>query len=203
MKDKIILSILLVVAISVFTFGATYAYYFASTTGNITGEVKSDLNTTLNVETIYNASKLVPLDNSLIGTAISKTTNKCIDKSGYEVCSLYKITLTNTIDTEILEGYVKTTSSTYTTNNLKYQFYNSNLQPITDIMTISPTKDEIVYFEQSGVQYSVTSVGTNTYYLAVWLTDTGSEQSADYSKTFAGKIGFKGEFEVLEDDFVA
>ena len=120
MKKKLIFSILSVAVISVFSFGVTYAYYIASTSSDIGGETASGLNTTLTLNTIYNSTKLVPLDDGLVKTAITKDTNKCIDKSGYEVCTLYKITLSNTVNSESLYGYVRTAQSTYTTENLKY-----------------------------------------------------------------------------------
>lgn len=192
MKNKLLFSILNVVAISVLTFGVTYAYYEASSSEKkFTGEAQGGINTALTLTKTYIASDLVPLSDSLVTTAISKTTNKCIDKSGYEVCSLYQITLTNTASSENIYGYIRTSSSTYTTDNLKYQIFNSSFSALTDIMTLSKTADETVYFQKDSESYSVTSTGTTTYYLAIWLTDTGEEQSEDYSKTFSGYIGFE------------
>lgn len=191
MKKKVFFSILGVLAISVLTVGITYAFYASETSGDIAGEATSGVDTELTLDKIYHASKLVPLNDSLIGTAISKTTNKCIDKSGYEVCSLYKITLENTVDSETLYGYIRTNESTYTTNNLKYQFFDSNYSSLTDVMTLSKTKDEVVYFQKNETNYSVTIQGSITYYLAVWLTDTGVEQSEDYFKDFSGYVGFE------------
>lgn len=191
MKKKLLYSILGVLAISVLTFGVTYAYFEAMAQANITGEATGGVDTILTLEKTYHASKLVPLDDSLIKTAISKNTNKCIDKSGYEICSLYKITLENNVDSENLYGYIRTEESTYTTDNLKYQFFDSSYNPLTDVMTLSKTKDDIVYFQKNETNYSVTVQGNITYYLAVWLTDTGEEQSEDYSKDFSGFIGFE------------
>ncbi len=191
MKKKILFSILGVVAISVLTFGGTYAYLLASSQNNFSGEAQSGVDTTLTLEKTYHASKLVPLGDSLIRTAISKTTNKCIDKSGYEVCSLYKITLKNTVDSENLYGYIRTETSTYTTDNLKYQFFDSGFNALTDIDSLSKTANEIIYFQKDETNYQVSIAGSTTYYLAIWLTDTGEEQSADYSKDFTGYIGFE------------
>lgn len=209
MKKKLIFSILSVLIISAFVFGITYAYYTASTSSNIEGEAESGLNTTLTLETIYNSTKLVPLNDSLVKTAITKNTNKCIDKSGYEVCTLYKITLTNTANSENLYGYVKTNESTYTTENLKYQIFSSNYTELTDILSLSTTKDEIVYFKNNSIMNTITSTGTTTYYLAIWLHDTGQNQKEDYSKNFSGYIGFEllehhgsdDELEILEEHF--
>lgn len=191
MKDKLFFSILSVVAIAVLTFGVTYAYYESSISGTFTGEAASGLNTTLTLDTTYNATKLVPLNDSLVETAISKSSDKCRDKSGYQVCSLYKITLTNTDDSENLYGYIRTNTSTYTTDNLKYQVFDSSYNALTDVMTLSRTANDTVYFQKSTANFSVTSTGTTTYYLAIWLHDTGEEQSDDYSKNFSGYIGFE------------
>ena len=191
MKEKLLFSILGVVAIMVLTFGTTYAYLIASAEESFSGEGQNGVNTTLSLEKTYHATKLVPLNDSLVRTAISKTTNKCIDKSGYEVCSLYKITLQNTGDSENLYGYIRTGASTYTTSNLKYQFFDSNYNALTDVMTLSKTVDETIYFEKNKTNYQVSILGSKIYYLAIWLTDTGEEQSADYSKDFSGYVGFE------------
>lgn len=191
MKKEILFSILGVLCISVVTFGVTYAYYAAESDKTFTGEAETGINTTLNLEATYSATKLVPLSDDLVKTAISKTSSKCIDKSKYEVCSLYKITLSNTTASENLYGYVRTESSTYTTDNLKYQIFDSSYNALTDIMTLSRTADTIVYFKKDDSNYTVTSSGNIIYYLAIWLTDTGLEQSEDYSKNFSGYIGFE------------
>lgn len=212
MKNKLFFSILGVFLISIFTFGVTYAYYYSFNSTNIDGEAAGGLNTVLTIDTIYNSTKLVPLDDSLVKTAITKNTNKCIDKSGYEVCTLYKITLTNTVNSESLYGYVKTDQSSYTTNNLKYQIFNSDYTELTDVLTLSKTTGDIVYFQSNSIMNTVTSTGTTTYYLVVWLHDTGENQREDYSKNFTGYIGFEsvdfnetdeGRIEVLEEHFVS
>mgnify|MGYP003313419881 CR=1 FL=1 len=191
MKKKILFSILGVVAITILTFGTTYAYFISSTNSQFSGEGASGVDTTLTLEKIYHASKLVPLDDSLIGTAISKANNKCIDKSGYEVCSLYKIVLENTVDSESLYGYIRTGSSTYITDNLKYQFFDSGFNALTDIDSLPKIANETVYFQKNETNYQVSIAGSTTYYLAIWLTDIKEEQSVDYSKKFSGYIGFE------------
>ena len=191
MKKNLLFSILGVVAIMVLTFGTTYAYLVSSSNREFGGEGQSGVDTTLTLEKIYHASKLVPLDDSLIGTAISKANNKCIDKSGYEVCSLYKIILENTVDSENLYGYIRTDVSTYITDNLKYQFFDSGFNALTDIDSLSKTANDTIYFLKDETNYQVSVAGSTTYYLAIWLTDIGEEQSADYSKDFSGYIGFE------------
>ena len=192
MKRNIIYSILFVFVICAFTFGVTYAYYYASSDDDFSGEVASGVTTMLRLDKVYKASKLVPLSDNLVPNAISKSTNKCIDKNGYEVCSLYKIVLNNSGSSEELYGYVRTTESTYITDNLKYQIFDTNYNALTDVMTLSKVADETVYNKKNDVNYSVVSTGTTTYYLVIWLTDIAAQnQSDDYSKTFSGVVGFE------------
>ena len=180
-----------VLIISALTFGATYAYYVSQDTKTFTGEIEKGIVSTLNLTTTKSSTNLVPLQDSKIKTAITKSSNKCIDKNNYEVCSLYTITLTNTNASENLYGYVKTNTTTYTTTNLKYQIFDSSYNAITDVMTISKTANDLVYFKKGTTKVSITSTGTKKYYLAIWLSDTNSDQSSDYSKTFNGAIGFE------------
>jgi len=191
MVRKMMLSILGVMLISGFTFGVTYAYYESSAEDSFEWSAYSGLSSILNSDEVYIANTLVPLSDSLVSTAISKTSNKCIDKNGYEVCSLYKLTLTNNGDSENLYGYVKTGSSTYTTGNLKYQVFDSSYNAVTDVMTVSNVADTTVYFQKSSSKYNTTSSGSLIYYLAIWLHDTEDYQDADYSKTFTGYVGFE------------
>ena len=191
MKNKIYISVMAVLIISALTFGATYAYYVSQDTKTFTGEIEKGIVSTLNLTTTMSSTNLVPLLDSKISTAITKSSNKCIDKNNYEVCSLYTITLTNTNASENLYGYVKTNTTTYTTTNLKYQIFDSSYNAITDVMTISKTANDLVYFKKGTTKVSITSTGTKKYYLAIWLSDTNSDQSSDYSKTFNGAIGFE------------
>lgn len=191
MKNKIYISVMAVLIIGALTFGVTYAYYVSQDTKSFTGEIEKGIVSTLNLTTTKSSTNLVPLLDSKISTAITKSSNKCIDKNNYEVCSLYTITLTNTNASENLYGYVKTNTTTYTTTNLKYQIFDSSYNAITDVMTISKTANDLVYFKKGTTQVSITSTGTKTYYLAIWLSDTNSDQSSDYSKTFNGAIGFE------------
>ena len=96
MEKKIFGSICLVLGIAIIvSTGASFAYFSASASseGNISGTtVNFGIN--LNLTTIHQSINMIPLQDTLVATAISGT-NKCVDTKGYEVCSLYKITLTN------------------------------------------------------------------------------------------------------------
>lgn len=186
--NKILVSVLAVILITTLTVGVTYAYLVAHDSQNITVKSASGINSVLTLTTVKETSNMVPIMDNKIVTAIK---NNCVDKNNYDVCSLYSVKLTNTSSTESLYGYVRTVSSSYTTTNLRYQIFDSSYNAVTDIMTISNSSDGFVYFEKSSSKLTVTSNGTKNYYFVIWLTDTGAEQSSDYSKVFNGAIGFE------------
>lgn len=193
MKRKIFSSICLVIGIVIIvTTGTTFAYYVgsASNTNTVTGGV-TEFSVGLTLTTEYKATKMIPLKDSLVSTAIQYS-SKCRDKSGYEVCSLYKLKLTNTGPTYVLNGYLKTSSTTYTTSNLKYQIFNSSYTAVSDVMTVSTTANGVVYFTKNNNKVSISMGNTTTeYYLVMWISDTNSMQTSDYSKTFSGVVGFE------------
>lgn len=191
--NKILVSVLAVILITTLTVGVTYAYLVAHDSQNITVKSASGINSVLTLTTVKETSNMVPIMDNKIVTAIK---NNCVDKNNYDVCSLYNVKLTNTSKdnnpkAESLYGYVRTVSSSYTTTNLRYQIFDSSYNAVTDVMTISNSSDSFVYFEKSSSKLTITSNGTNNYYFVIWLTDTGAEQSSDYSKVFNGAIGFE------------
>ena len=186
--NNILVSVLAVILITTLTVGVTYAYLVAHDSQNITVKSASGINSVLTLTTVKETSNMVPIMDNKIVTAIK---NNCVDKNNYDVCSLYNVKLTNTSSVESLYGYVRTVSSSYTTTNLRYQIFDSSYNAVTDVMTISNSSGGFVYFEKSSGKLTITSNGTNNYYFVIWLTDTGAEQSSDYSKVFNGAIGFE------------
>lgn len=193
MNKKIFGSICFVLGIAIIiSTGTTFAYFnsSANSDGTISG---STLNfaVDLSLSKEHVSNNMIPISDSLIKTAISGS-NKCIDNNGYEVCSLYKITLTNNGDPFVLNGYIKTNSTTYTTGNLKYQIYDTNFNPLSDALTLSLTSGDKIYFSK-GNDILTTSINHNIveYYLVMWITETNSLQSADYSKKYNGVVGFE------------
>lgn len=194
MRKKILGSVCFVLAIIIIiTTGTSFAYFSSSAGSNnsITGKTMN-FDVDLKLDTVYNATQLVPLSDDLVDATIKKTSNKCIDSKGYQVCSLFKLTLTNNGDAQILNGYVSTDTTTYTTDNLKYQVFNSSYIPVSDVMTVSRTITNKVYFKKSSNMVSTTINNTNViYYLVIWLTETNGLQDDDYAKAFSGKVGFE------------
>lgn len=195
MTKKMKLSIFIVIGIIIISLlTGTFAYYVisASSENNIEGRT-INFGVSLTTQGIYQATSLIPLSNNLVQTAISKETNKCVDKNGRDVCSLYSLTLSNTGDNIKLTPYITTINSTFTTNNLKCQIYNSNFSAVSDVMTLSNISNNKMHITSSGNNLSINVPSTNqVYYLVIWLTDTNSSQSADYTKTYNGTITFDG-----------
>lgn len=194
MKKSIFSSICLVLGIVIIvTTGTTFAYLVASASsseGSISGEI-TKLDVSLSLTEEYKSTNMIPLKDNLVSSAIQYS-NVCRDKDNYEVCSLYKLTLSNTSSSYNLNGYLKTTSTTYTTGNLKYQIYNTSYTAVSDIMTASLTTDEKVYFTINNNKLTTDIENTNiVYYLVMWISDTGSLQSEDYSKSYSGVVGFE------------
>ena len=89
--------------------GSTYAYYAASKSATIEGRA-AGAGMELTIESLSTSADangdLIPLDNSpeMLSTAALgydnsdsfDSTKSCIDKNGYSVCQVYKITLSNT-----------------------------------------------------------------------------------------------------------
>lgn len=200
MERKIFGSICFVLGIVILvTTGTSFAYFSASTDPNnntINGTTEK-FDVDLEATPIHVATQLIPISNEYIDEAISKETNKCIDSKGYEVCTLYDLTLANNGEPVILDGYLKTISTEYTTNNLRCQLFDSNYNAISKVMTIkgiNETSNEKNYFIELSstnmVNFQLNNNDVN-YYLAIWLYETGTLQNDDYSKNFSGKIGFE------------
>ena len=192
MKSKIIGTICLALGIIVIvTTGTSFAYFSSSVEGqgSIAGS-SLEANLNLTVTPIKETEQLIPLEDNYVGIAVK---NNCIDSKGYEVCALYKITLQNSGDPIILNGYItEGEESTYTTNNLKGQLFNNELSmSMSNVTTLSNTEGK-QYFKVDDTNFLSTEVTTtNTFYLAIWLTETHTYQDADYNKDFTGKIAFE------------
>lgn len=202
MKKKLFGSICLVLGIVIIvSTGTTFAYLLASSTSDIFGDNIYSFDVDLLLDEMYSSSNMIPLYDNKVSEAIQYS-NVCRDKDGYEVCSLYKFTLnnSNTSLSYTLNGYLKTTSTTYTTSNLKYQIYDTSYNAISDVMTISLTDSEKVYFTLNNTTVNTIIDGSSvSYYLVIWISDIGKLQTADYSKTFTGVVGFESTSgEILE-----
>lgn len=160
-------------------------------------------------------NKLIPLSETYLSSALdgNNVNGLCIDKNGDQVCTIYKMILANTGAAADIVGYLEATENTYETTNLKYQIYTTTAEGDANHEKVFTSLGNVVDAPAKGVavgtlpKFTLAS-GTQddtvlkmtagsaenpvyaTYYLVIWLHDTGSEQNADIGKTFLGKVTF-------------
>ena len=190
--NKLIIILLFVFGIVFTIIGATFAYFGAraNATGNAIGGTSYTFDMSLDVTTIR-AGDLVPTADNLIATSLAGN-YKCIDQRNYGLCSLYKLSFTNNSTAETMVGYLKTSSTSYTTTNLRYRLYDENYNSVSDIGTVGITANTMNYFKSGANNVSVTipANGTKDYYLVIWLHDVGENQLEDQNKSYTGSITF-------------
>lgn len=179
--------------------GGTFAYFSGQVSSNandVSGKTyKFDV--TLNITSVKSGN-LIPVVDDLIDDTLNST-HVCTDTRGYGLCSLYKLTLNNTGEAQTMTGYLTTLSTTYTTNNLKYQLFTKSGNTYTaasDMKSVpivaNATSDFTLSSNNINVSLSngTTSAYSTDYYLAVWISDPGTNQLVDSNKTYNGKITF-------------
>ena len=175
---------LLIIAVA----GSAYAYFTASATsdGGISG-------TTLNVKldkpivTLFSTKAtggLIPIyDGTVNGhtsqlSAAATATNQCVDKNGYTVCKVYKIS-------------VKNSGTTATTVNTTLNLNNGGVANIkwarmtssTVVDTTLPTNSTVSTGKELGAG------ATLEQYIMVYLKNTGADQtSTDAGRTISGTV---------------
>lgn len=175
---------LLIIAVA----GSAYAYFTASATsdGGISG-------TTLNVKldkpivTLFSTKAtggLIPIyDGTVNGhtsqlSAAATATNQCVDKNGYTVCKVYKISVKNSGTT------ATTVNTTLNLNNggatnLKWARMTSS----TVVDTTLPTNSTVSTGKELGAG------ATLEQYIMVYLKNTGADQtSTDAGRTISGTV---------------
>ena len=175
---------LLIIAVA----GSAYAYFTASATsdGGISG-------TTLNVKldkpivTLFSTKAtggLIPIyDGTVNGhtsqlSAAATATNQCVDKNGYTVCKVYKISVKNSGTT------ATTVNTTLNLNNggatnLKW----ARMTSATAVDTTLPTNSTVSTGKELGAG------ATLEQYIMVYLKNTGADQtSTDAGRTISGTV---------------
>ena len=196
---KTITVTLLVFGVIFTMIGGTFAYFSASVNSNandVSGKTyKFDV--TLNITSVKSGN-LIPLDDNLIDDTLNST-HVCTDTRGYGLCSLYKLTLNNTGEAQTMTGYLTTVSTTYTTSNLKYQLFTKSgntYTAVSDMKSLPIVTNATSDFTMSASNINVTmNDGTSSaysvdYYLAMWISDPGTNQLDDSNRTYNGKITF-------------
>ena len=218
----IFLGVVSVATLIVAIIGATFAWFSASV-----GSGENDVNLTayqfdakLTVERVFptaeNASKkIIPfvpdkvlregLENETnnMNYALNEAKNKCVDSSGYLVCSLYKITVTNNGSDAIeLDGSVTTmeTGTTLTANGaLKAQIisyadgkytYTHNLSKALALPNTVSGSGKLIMDPATLTVGATPGANTAELYVLVWLNDTTENQSTMMGASYKGQFIF-------------
>ena len=223
----IFLGVVSVATLIVAIIGATFAWFSASV-----GSGENDVNLTayqfdakLTVERVFptaeNASKkIIPFvpdkvlregqgdQTNNMNYALNEATNKCVDSSGYLVCSLYKITVTNNGSDAIeLDGTVTTiettptkTGTTLTANGeLKAQIisyaegkytYTHNLSKALALPNTVSGSGKLIMDPATLTVGATPGANTAELYVLVWLNDTTENQSSMMGASYKGQFIF-------------
>lgn len=194
---KILIAIIITIAIVGAIGYTTYSFYTATATDSSIEGSSKDLNFDITAKEIYKATGLIPISEETADLAINNIDNQCKDNNNQDLCSLYEVTLTNSGVATSLTGFIRTNSSTYITNNLKYKVYTKNQDTytaVTDLQSLSNDSGGSTYFKKDNNNY-VTTLNKNetvTYYILFWLNEASSEQNDDQEKNYNCKFGFEG-----------
>lgn len=223
----IFLGVVSVATLIVAIIGATFAWFSASV-----GSGENDVNLTayqfdakLTVERVFptaeNASKkIIPFvpdkvlregqgdQTNNMNYALNEATDKCVDSSGYLVCSLYKITVTNNGSDAIeLDGTVTTiettpteTGTTLTANgDLKAQIisyadgkytYTHNLSKALALPNTASGSGKLIMDPATLTVGATPGANTAELYVLVWLNDTTENQSTMMGASYKGQFIF-------------
>lgn len=223
----IFLGVVSVATLIVAIIGATFAWFSASV-----GSGENDVNLTayqfdakLTVERVFptaeNASKkIIPFvpdkvlregqgdQTNNMNYALNEATNKCLDSSGYLVCSLYKITVTNNGSDSIeLDGSVTTmettpteTGTTLTANgDLKAQIisyaggkytYTHNLSKALALPNTVSGSGKLIMDPATLTVGATPGANTAELYVLVWLNDSNENQSSMMGASYKGQFIF-------------
>ena len=223
----IFLGVVSVATLIVAIIGATFAWFSASVSSgendvNLTAyQFDAELTVKRVFPTAENASKkIIPFvpnkvlregpENKInnMNYALNEATNKCVDSSGYLVCSLYKITVTNNGSDAIeLDGSVTTmettpteTGTTLTANgDLKAQIisyadgkytYTHNLSKALALPNTVSGSGKLIMDPATLTVGATPGANTAELYVLVWLNDTTENQSTMMGASYKGQFIF-------------
>jgi len=219
--NGIFLGVVSVATLVVAIIGATFAYFSASTNSaedavNLTAY---EFNAGIDVEYLApnTGAALIPIDadelventqSNHLSYALNEATKKCIDENNYQVCALYKVTISNSGSTPLaLTGTIKTITNQAGSGNatgaeafkdLKYQIvtlgeddkYELSENPV----ALATVEGEDVNLGTGQVSVPAATgsgedlePGTYSVYVVVYLDENG-DQSTQMGAKFKGQF---------------
>ena len=174
--NTVLLTVIAVATLLVAVVGATFAYFTASVAGNDTAS--SVVVKTAQIGTItYTNGNEVKLDNAYPGaTSETKTFTVAADTSATANVN-YSLNWTN-----VTNGFVNKEDLVYTLTGANSDASYTTTTLVTKTNEVAPSANTLI-------GSSVLKPGeTHTYSLTVKFKETGSDQNANQSKSFTGKI---------------
>lgn len=204
-SKKILTMIVLIATLMICTTSATYAYFALTATNNAMTGTAATASLTLSVTRATlkstNSGVMVPQLESALGSAMN-TTNQCVDGNGNIICEVYTIKITNTSTAAVqLKGTIQF-SGNGSMPNLKWRRTTSATTLGSNTSVAVGTNTTTTWDIVNGTACSAsddtgcTSIslaktnGTQTYYVVVWINETGNEQTD--SGTWRATVKFEG-----------
>lgn len=197
--------------------GATFAFFqVTATADDIEGNsaylaTPLDLTITHVTASTVGTKKMIPMLDETIQNAISGTggTGACLDSNGNAICKVFSITVENKTSTnyylsgELTFTTTPTTTSTTGMPNLKWAkgtsntagFPSSTSGPFyssfnTYISNTASTTQTTTLADTFYITANNTAGDSKTFYVAVWISETGAAQID--SGSFTGTVTFSG-----------
>ena len=205
---KTFFSIVAVLTLVMAVAGGTFAFFAASannagTVNGTAGAPDLGLSVTLASAAETGTGKMVPLnvmvDDQTTANATAKAalksallaTKQCVDANNNTSCKVYKITVTNSGDTSVnLKGFVS-----FADGSSGSAFANLYMDVLSSATAPTATASIQKITLGTGTNNIVNSVvlaanASKDYYIAVWIEETGSDQTSTDHGSFKGTVTF-------------
>ena len=187
-ENKLIIGVSIVFCTIILIIGTTIAYFTQSDTKE-TGEIVSTDEVTLEYNddnNNYMLGDLIPLNETDIEKAYN---NKCKDSNNYNVCSIYRFTISNTADVtqKLVINMIPTLNSFH---NLKYNLYEIN----NDVSNKVKEKQSLTYDNKTPItlfnDLKLDNGSSKTYELVFYINNNpnANQNIEDAGKKFGAQI---------------
>lgn len=183
MKGNRTMTLLSVLCLLVITIGSTFAFFTASVQGDKDLELSSyKFALNLNLDSEFVGPSLIPIYDKDILKGYNQS---CKDDLNRRVCISYKIVLENDGDSDTLEGLLDL--DLVKVQNLSYMVLDSSKNEFQATTKVNDGKNLSL-----GGSFDMNKGDVKTFYLIIWLTDTGDIQdNIDADGTFSGSVTYQ------------